>query len=301
MSTFEQNPPKIKFLGGERDPLGKIYEVWQRSRDYPVIQVGLPARRIAEVKLFHQLIFDFTQIPEFCTWSWWIDGMPRSFFDQMVRYRKTAFFARSQRIRDQRGFTDRGEYLTTPRIAKNIDWKITYDAAMVMIDAAYTDLLNAGCPAEDARGLLPLHLRTGFAWSMSLRDLAQDIFRARTCHLMQQDYWAHLATQMRKDLENIDTELGTIFRPPCARDGTCISPIEAQARNDAVLGANGATKRMDLYPCRIWVKKFTKNETEQHLITKAVGSEGGTQWAPTMEETAGAYRKETLQSDQSAD
>lgn len=300
MSTFQEKPPNIKFLGGTTDPLSLIYEVWQRSRDYPIVAREDPHRREDEVELFHKLIFDFTQIPEFCTWSWWIDGMPRSFFDQMVRYRKTAFFARSQRIRDQRGFADRGEYLTTPRIAENPKWKAEYDNAMWHIDEAYTMLLDSGCPAEDARGLLPLHLRTGFAWSVSLRDLAQDIFRARTCHLMQQDYWAHLATQMRSDLEAIDPELGTIFRPPCARDGTCLTPIEAQARNDAVLGANGAKQRNDLYPCRVWVKKFS-NEPERSAVERAV-DQGRTRWAPTMEETAGARSKEcNVDRDQGAD
>jgi hypothetical protein len=149
MSTFKENPPEVKLLSFTPNPLSVMYEVWNRSRDLEVLPSDVRGdeylkRRKAERDLFEKLIYEFTQIPEFITFSWWIDGMPRAFFDQMTRYRKTGFFARSQRIRDQRGFAARGEYLTTPEIAKDENPRQVYDVAMQQIDEAYTELIRLG-------------------------------------------------------------------------------------------------------------------------------------------------------------
>lgn len=291
MSTFRDNPPEVKLLGYTPKPLSIMYEVWNRSRDLPIAPKSSCdaeahlRRRTEERKVFHQLIFEFTQIPEFIQFSWWIDGMPRAFFDQMTRYRKTGFFARSQRIRDQRGFASRGEYLTTPEIARNRKADQIYGLAMKYIDDAYTELLRLGIPAEDARGLLPLHMRTGFGWTFSLRDLAQSITRARTCHLLQQEYWAYVLVAMKQQLvEFVDPELGFLFMPPCERDGTCLSKIEADQRVDAVLGrrADGET-RLDLHPCKEYNDRFMV-DPDRTAVLELVG-EGKTRWAQSMEET----------------
>jgi thymidylate synthase (FAD) len=291
MSTFKDNPPEVKLITSTPDPLGTIYEVWNRSRDLVVLPKtigtqGNMKRRQVEIAMFRKLIFEFTQIPEFITFSWWIDGMPRSFFDQMTRYRKTGFFARSQRIRDQRGFAARGEYLTTPEIDENDRATIVYDYAMVHIDVAYAKLIELGIPAEDARGILPLHLRTGFGWTFSLRDFAQEIAKARTCHLLQQEYWAWLLHAMRKQMVLIDPQLDFLFRPPCQRGMDCLSRIEAEQRREAVLGEreDGVT-RFDLHPCRIYTEEFM-NEPAKSAVEKLV-AEGKTRWAKSMEDIVG--------------
>jgi thymidylate synthase ThyX len=291
MTTFRENPPEIKLIGYTSNPLGIMYEVWNRSRDIPLVPnieheaESYLARRKAELEVFHKLIYEFTQIPEFIQFSWWIDGMPRAFFDQMTRYRNTGFFARSQRIRDQRGFAWRGEYLTTPEIARNQAADTIYRETMETIDKTYASLIALGIPAEDARGVLPLHMRTGFGWTFSLRDLAQGITRARTCHLLQQEYWAYVLVSMKQQLSDfVDPELAFLFQPPCERNGTCLSKIEAEQRSDAVLGRreDGVT-RYDLHPCRIYTDNF-----ETSYAKKAINSlveEGKTRWAKSMEET----------------
>lgn len=290
MSTFKDNPPEVKLISYTRDPLGVMYEVWNRSRDLEVIPKGPETalylkRRTAEKELFEKLIYEFTQIPEFIQFGWWIDGMPRAFFDQMTRYRKTGFFARSQRIRDQRGFSKRGEYLTTPEIETNDAAKVIYKETMSTIDKGYASLLALGIPVEDARGLLPLHMRTGFGWTFSLRDLAQSITRARTCHLLQQEYWAYVLQSMMEQLCEIEPELEILFMPPCKRPGgECLSKIEAHQRTEAVLGLReDGEVRYDLHPCRIWTERFMV-DPERTRVLELVAS-GKTRWAQSMEET----------------
>jgi hypothetical protein len=223
------------------------------------------------------LAFEFTQIPEFPKYSWWIDGMPRSFFDQMTRYRKTGFFARSQRIRDQQGFAARGEYLTTPTIAGHKQASKIYRNVMRQIDGAYTKLVKMGVPAEEARGVLPLHLRTGFGWTLTLRDLAA-VFNARTCHLLQQDYWAHVGERMRLDLCAIDPELNILFQPPCMKGRGCLSKVEADARIEAITTGG----RMDLFPCSIYNEKFATPESA--LRVQRLINMGQTRWASSMQD-----------------
>ena len=243
--------------------------MWCRSRDLPY-----PDTAGKETELWHQLAFEFTQIPEMVKYTWWIDGMPRSFFDQMTRYRKTGFFARSQRIRDQRNFWDSGEILTTPEIAESESRSEIWAKVMEMIQWGYRELLDDGCPAEDARGMLPLHLRTGFAWTLTLRDIAE-VFRARTCHLLQQSYWSIIIERFRDDLRDVDTRLDILFQPPCKRpEGQCLSRIEANQRITAVTEG-----RMDLHPCRIY-----HDEYEPDLVVIAAIEKGLTRWAESSDE-----------------
>ena len=282
MSTYKDNPPQITLIAHTPDPLSVLYEVWQRARDYPILRKGHPLRRADEVELFRKLIFDYTQIPEMVSFTWWFEGVPRAFFDQVVRHRKTSMFARSQRVRDQQAFATKGEYLTTTRLLELEDGPVSapgggavarsvYDGAMRDIQTAYETLIALGIPIEDARGILPLHLRTGFAWGTSLRDLAE-CFRIRTCHLLQQEYWGPVMREIRAHLVAIDPELDVIFAPPCKREGKCVSTFDAQIRADAVIAGKPV---MD--PCRIWSTMFAADDIRAKL-DDAVDA-GTTRWA----------------------
>lgn len=277
MSTFKDNPPVVEMLAHTPRPLSVIYEIWQRAKDQPILPTiwgGFPnpARRTAEVETFRKLIFDYTQVPEMVQFTWWLEGVPRAFFDQVVRHRKTSIFARSQRVRKQDGFASKREYLTTGPINNDSMAENLYRMSMLQVEKAYERLLALGIPVEDARGILPLHLRTGFAWATSLRDLAE-CFRTRTCNLLQQEYWGPVMLEIRKHLVSIDPELEVIFQPPCDRGAGCVSTHDAQIRADATIEG-----RADLHPCRKWVDKG--------FATKAVGEKlyaiveaGGSRWA----------------------
>lgn len=286
MSTWEKNPPRVELIGFTPHPLSVIYEIWCRAKDIPIEPRGSwdppftqnLKRREAEVETFRKLVFDYTQIPEMVSFTWWLEGVPRAFFDQVVRHRKTSMFARSQRVRLQKDFADKGEYLTTSECAKDNMREVVYDLAMRQSEKAYNELLELGVPAEDARGVLPLHLRTGFAWGTSLRDLTET-FRTRTCHLLQQEYWAPIAKRMRRYLRDIDPELEVIFKPPCQRGAGCVSTHDAELRVKAV-----AEGRTDMHPCRIWTDQFADQSTKNTL--NAMVSAGSLRWATSPEEAA---------------
>lgn len=283
MSSYKDRPPEVTLAAFTPKPLDAIYEVWCMSRDIPMVGPGLlnaSKRREAVVKTFKELIFDYTQIPEMVGFTWWLEGVPRAFFDQAVRHRKTSIFARSQRVRDHSTFADDEEYLTTRDIWEHPDRLLVYRRTMAAIQDGYEELIKMGTPVEDARGVLPLHLRTGFAWGTTLRDLVET-FNKRTCHLLQQEYWGPVAWQMREQMAKlVDPELEHIFAPPCVKTGVCISPIEAHDRTRAFL----VDHRTDLRPCRIWNARFEKHREAEAIKTAVETNQ--IQWATSPEEAA---------------
>lgn len=281
MTTFKERPASVTLISYTPNPLDTVYQVWCRAKDFEELPRASPERRAAVVDAFKRLIFDYTQIPEMVGFCWWIDDVPRAFFDQVVRHRKTAVFARSQRVRRQLNFARRGEYLTTTPITRDPQAIVVYEAAMHQVEMAYGRLLELGVPQEDARGILPLHLRTGFGWGTSLRDLA-DVFRTRTCHLLQQEYWAPVAAGMRRALATIDPELDMIFQPPCKRGAGCVSDHDAALRAGVVIKGEHPDPAP---PCRLWADMFAPADVVGPL--KAAVAAGRAKWAVSPEEMIG--------------
>ena len=279
MTTWKEKPPEVTLLTGPEDPLGVMYEVWQRSRGFKVEPKDSPRRRKDEVDMFHRLIFDYTQIPEIIEFGWWLQGVPRAFFDQAVRHRKTSMFARSQRVMPALNFYRDGEYLTTTPIAENLEARTIYSNAMKVCEEAFHKLVNnLDIPVEDARGILPLHLRTGFMWGLSLRDMVE-VFRTRTCHVLQQEYWGPIIWQMKEAVEKIDLELGIIFKPPCLRpENKCVSELEAKIR--VVETLKGV--RTDLRPCRLWIEKYEVSWKASDVLSLV--NDGTIKWAQAPED-----------------
>lgn len=276
MTTYGQRPLEVKLIRHTKDPVGLMAEVWNRARDLPITR-----DRSKEVEIFRKLIFEFTPIPEMIHFTWWIDGASRAFYDQITRHRRTAWFTKSLRIQGVSGFSTRGDYLTTPRVAVNPRASDAYKRAMLACDQAYMDILSAGVPMEDARGVLPIGLRVALTWNLTLRDMV-DVFSKRSCHLLQQEYWAHLAVKMKRELESIDEELGVIFQPPCMRpQPKCLTPLEAEEKVHGVLHS-GAIARRDLHPCRIYTQTWT-HPTDRKAVERLI-REGVIDWAKTPEE-----------------
>ena len=270
----------VRLLTYTPNPLSVFYEVWNRTRDLPVLDVGDPKRREEEVAIFRKLLFEFTHIPEAIKFTFWIEGVARSFYDQLTRHRQPGWFTKSHRIHGVVGFSERGDYLTTEEIASNPKRRAIYDRAMYIIDQSYQELIANGTPMEDARGILPLHLKSDLMWTLTLRDLTQ-VFRSRSCHLLQQEYWAFLAEPMRKLLEEIDPELGVVFQPPCLRGDGCVSPTEAMMKVDEVLTG----KRLDVHPCRLHNELFlVKSDASKAIRLDQMVYDGTIRWAKSAEE-----------------
>jgi len=100
-----------------------------------------------------------------------IEGVTRSFTHQMVRQRVGAYYVQeSLRFAVKRGLAQ--EVAMPPSIANDTDTiKKIWTSMIEEIDKTYNMLINAGVPAEDARGLLPHATTTRIIYNTNLRAL----------------------------------------------------------------------------------------------------------------------------------
>jgi thymidylate synthase (FAD) len=217
-----------------------------------------------------------------------ITGVTRSFTHQMVRQRTAAYAQESMRFSVvEDSFVDRvalppslanttakyheveeserihsgyaGEWGTPSQIrerlahamtreSKEENWRWKWDEAVHALQKTYSDLINSGMPAEDARGLLPHNITTRIKYNTNMRALLEHI-GLRTCTQAQfewrgvafqmmgalraygrtQKYQIALSDQELKDFASPYQssawqydEIAKLFSPICYRKGKCV-------------------------------------------------------------------------------
>jgi len=97
-----------------------------------------------------------------------IQGVTRAFTHQLVRTRYGVSFAQqAQRVVDMSNFETR-----LPETVKRFGKASVWDATMDMIAKTYQNLMAAGVPAQDARGVLPTNVLTNIIARFDLRAFA---------------------------------------------------------------------------------------------------------------------------------
>ena len=101
-----------------------------------------------------------------------IEGVDRAFTHQMVRQRTAVYAQESLRFAVKEDAAN--EVVIPPHILglKDDDpARVIWDRALVNLEEAYSQLVNSGVPAEDARGLLPSATATRLHYITDLRGL----------------------------------------------------------------------------------------------------------------------------------
>lgn len=106
---------------------------------------------------------------EFVDYIFLIEGVSRAFTHQFVRNRQGSYAQQTMRMLDVHGF----EYTTGPSFEDDYESAQLYHDTMYTIDAVYQDLIKAGIPAEDARGILPTNIHTNIMVKYNLRTLSE--------------------------------------------------------------------------------------------------------------------------------
>ena len=205
------SPPmaQVELLSFTHEPVQTIATV---ARTFQNEISSAPVDSIYETLVLEQLQRTDLQGPlEMVSFVWLIREVTRAFTHQLVRYRiGTSFIQESLRFSEKR---DAKVLATTldPRYAK---------AAKAAV-LAYQELIEAGVPAEDARGLLPTNILTSIFFSCSLRTLI-NIWSQRMCVQAQHGEWEAVLNQMHHALsEQIDPRLANLLHLPCLHDGRC--------------------------------------------------------------------------------
>lgn len=166
---------------------------------------------------------------EFINFHFLLEGVSRAFTHQLVRQRTAVYVQESMRfaVKEQAAF----EVVMPPFIAGLSEddprRKLWHDHVGDMGER-YVSMVNAGVPAEDARGILPTNISTRVHYATNLRNLA-DHAGNRLCTQAQFEWrlvWAEIIKEIRVqgirygEQWEIDA-ICSLFRPVCFQTGRC--------------------------------------------------------------------------------
>lgn len=228
--------PRVTLLYMTPDPLGSIA---MASRMYE----GKSCHDIHEItdaerdRYFNDILRTRLQAPfEFVDVHLLFENVDRGFTHQLVRQRTAVYVQESQRFAVKRNAAL--EVSQPPSIAglKDDDPKrVLWDETTAKIAENYNALIDAGVPAEDARGLLPTNITTRVHYKTNLRALAEHAGN-RLCTQAQFEWrqvWAGIINEL-KDRNTADrlaadgyhsvyrsADLADVFAPICFQSGRC--------------------------------------------------------------------------------
>lgn len=152
---------------------------------------------------------------EHASFTFGIEGISRVTTHQLVRHRIASFSQQSQRyVSHKEDFTS----IMPDTIAQNPDAREIFAFMSETVHKAYTQLIEIGIPAEDARYILPNATETKIIMTMNARELLH-FFSLRCCQRAQWEI-----RQMSIEMLRLVKALApTIFRDagPACVGGSC--------------------------------------------------------------------------------
>jgi flavin-dependent thymidylate synthase len=228
--------PTVYLLWATPDPLGAVAAM---SRMYE----GQPTYSLTEISDPHRMYYweqmqkTHLQAPlESIKFHFFIEGVDRALTHQMVRQRTAVYAQESMRFAVKDDLVNESsrplQVEPTDREPNDVMAQIWF-GTLERIQAAYTQLVNMGMPAEDARGLLPHCTLTRLHYITDLRNLIEHAGN-RLC-TQAQFVWRYLFAGIvnaigghhgqfnGKDTNWQFQEISqsNFFRPVCYRLGHC--------------------------------------------------------------------------------
>jgi len=168
---------------------------------------------------------------EHATYTFSIEGVSRALTHQLVRHRIASFNQQSQRYVT---FSGEPEIVLPHTIAENPRVLSTFNKAIKLAFTTYTELIEAGIPAEDARYILPNACASKIVVTMNIRELLH-FFELRCCNRAQWEI-RELARVMldlvQPTAPYIFMDAGASCRRGSCKEGrmTCGQPFERVSR-----------------------------------------------------------------------
>lgn len=274
--------PEVHLLSANSDPLGTIASTALMYEGKSVTSLGDITDKQRSYYL-EQVQLNILEAPlEFVNFHFIISGVTRGFTHQMVRQRTATYAQESTRFAVKEDvpvglppslvgtvpWTDwlnkcgmdlyplgpkpdadeslwRADVLSYAQKTASQEqlWRRDWDEAVADIGATYNALVNAGMPAEDARGLLPTNLLTRINYNTSLRGLKEHA-GLRLCTQAQYE-WRLVWVEMLKAIREYGSDqiylksdetggqtvessqwqfdaIADIFKPICYARGKCM-------------------------------------------------------------------------------
>lgn len=152
---------------------------------------------------------------EHASFTFVIDGISRACSHQLVRHRLASYTQQSQRY----VVLKRLEYVTPPTIAAKAELKAKYNEMVQQAHKLYTEMVDAGVPAEDARYALPSAMETKIVMTMNAREL----MHACSLRLCLKAQWeiVDLFQRIKEEVQKVAPRLGAELQPKCFALGYC--------------------------------------------------------------------------------
>lgn len=165
---------------------------------------------------------------EYIDLHFFIEGVTRAFTHQLVRQRTAVYVQESLRFAVKENAAMEVQLPPSLVGLKDDDpRRIIWENTIRIIGENYMQLINAGVPAEDARGLLPTNITTRVHYKTNLRNLAEHA-GLRLCSQAQQE-WKLVWNEMIRAIRNYgpeserwqQREICKLFKPICYQTGKC--------------------------------------------------------------------------------
>ena len=115
---------------------------------------------------------EHTSLVEHLSWTFYIEGVSRSFLAQITRHRIGSFTSASQHYTDYRDMP----FIVHPTLTKN---EVVYQCLFTAV-TGYKLLVDEGVPIEEARQVLPNAAEVRLLWTVNARSLF-NFFEQRWC------------------------------------------------------------------------------------------------------------------------
>jgi flavin-dependent thymidylate synthase len=234
MYVAEATPtvPRVTLLNMTPDPLKTIAAAAELYRGGIVRDVRLIGEEQALAWLHDMEKTTLNAALEFVHFHFLIEGVTRGFTHQLVRQRTAVYVQESTRFAVKE---DAGTAVALPPSLAGLPddhpWRVIWDAQVKAMGVAYNDLVNAGMPAEDARGLLPTNICTRVHYNTNLRSLV-DHAGMRLCSQAQHEWKQVWAAFIKAILDYPQKEpwvhtlwqnkaIVSLFKPICYQTGRC--------------------------------------------------------------------------------
>ena len=162
---------------------------------------------------------------EFADFTFKISGVSRALTHQLVRHRMASYAQRSQRYCEEDGF----EFVTPASIAKNETANKRYNEVIESIKQAYSELIDMGIKAEDARMLLPNACCSEICVKMNLREFIH-FCNERLCACAQWEI-RELAKKMADEVSGVEPALKEYLVPKCEAHAPYCFCTESKSRS----------------------------------------------------------------------
>jgi flavin-dependent thymidylate synthase len=146
-----------------------------------------------------------------------ITGVTRVFTHQLVRTRTGSYAQQAMRVVDARDFD-----ILMPQSVVELGVPGLWGEAELHVRNAYGQMIDAGVPAQDARGLLPNNVLTNIIAKFNLRTL-HEMAKLRLCTRTQGEY-QDVFREMRRLVLEVHPWADGFLEVHCVATGTCAFP-----------------------------------------------------------------------------